>query len=357
MFLLGLHNPVMAISFEGASYPELSTSSRALAMGNAFICKVDDGLAAFYNPAGLGTVRKSHLYLSNMHLEMNKGWMDIGGKGSVSEIPSDFVNGFSLDGTRELLLDNRGTISHTRFHAMPNFTTRHISLGYLLSKKLRATLGTDSGDLLEYATRLDYGPYMAMNLSLFGGVLKLGNNIIWLNRHEAIAEVDPNVEIDLGDGDYKKGNALIFTSGLKFTMPVTFLPTFAIVMHNSTGKTFSGRAAGAPNKIPQTIDVGFSLTPKIGRAIRVHMEFNYKDIRNKYSDINSNRKLLAGIEFDFSRVMYVRFGYGDGYGSAGVGVRSDKLEVDLTTYAVDTSNDSFRGEEDRRFSLTLSSGL
>ena len=46
-----------ALDFEDHSFPELVTSARALAMGNAYICKVDDSWSAFYNPAGLGTVR------------------------------------------------------------------------------------------------------------------------------------------------------------------------------------------------------------------------------------------------------------------------------------------------------------
>ena len=33
------------------------------------------------------------------------------------------------------------------------------------------------------------------------------------------------------------------------------------------------------------------------------------------------------------------------------------LEFDLTTYAVDTTTSEFRGEEDRRFALSLSFGL
>ena len=45
------------IPFEDAIFPELAVSARAQAMGNAFIARTDDSAAAFYNPAGLGSVR------------------------------------------------------------------------------------------------------------------------------------------------------------------------------------------------------------------------------------------------------------------------------------------------------------
>ena len=69
------------------------------------------------------------------------------------------------------------------------------------------------------------------------------------------------------------------------------------------------------------------------------------------------RKIGFGTEFDFARVMFVRFGYGDGYGSAGLGIRARTLEFDFTTYSVDTTSNEYRGVEDRRFSLTLSVGI
>ena len=54
-------------------------------MGNAFICKVDDPNAAFYNPAGLGTVRRTTFHLTNLHLELNKGFINLT-EGNVEDL-------------------------------------------------------------------------------------------------------------------------------------------------------------------------------------------------------------------------------------------------------------------------------
>lgn len=351
---------VQAIEFEDAIFPELATSARALAMGNAYVAKADDSSAVFYNPAGLGTVRYPHLHLSNFHLELNKGWLDTAAGGKASDVPSGMMKGFSLDGQRQLLKDNPGLISHSRLHAIPNFTARYFSMGYLFSKRIRSTVvDSTSATGFEYADRLDHGPYAALNLSLFGGVIKFGVSGILLSRSEAFGNADPQVELDVPDSQYKKGTGLIFTGGAKLTLPVTFLPTFAATLHNMSNKGFTMgvRDGGEPDKIKSSLDVGFSLTPQIGKTTRIHLEANYKDINAKFPDISTNRKILLGMELDFARTFFMRFGYGDGFGSFGLGIKHRKLEFDITSYAVDTTAGSFRGKEDRRFAMSFSSGF
>lgn len=348
-----------AIEFEDAIFPELATSARALGMGNAFISKVDDASAAFYNPAGLGTVRKSHFHISNFHLEMNKGFLTTGSSGPVVDALKNTTNLFSLDGTRDLLKDNPGKIAHSRFHILPNLTARYFSIGYLLSKHTRAVVtdATDTTAGFEFADRLDHGPYAALNFSFFGGVLKVGASTIFLNRKELKGAADPTQTLDVDD-QYNKGNALITTLGTKFTLPIVFLPTFSATVHNALDQEFGhARAAGAPEKIKRTIDVGFSITPQMSTRTRVHLEVNYKDLSKEFENVASARRLLAGIEIDYARAMFVRFGYGDGFGSFGLGARTNRFEFDISTYAVDTSSSKFRGKEDRRFALSLSSGF
>lgn len=347
-----------AIGFEDAIFPELATSARALAMGNAFISKVDDSSAVFYNPAGLGTVRYSHLHLSNFQLEENKGMLSSGSGGTIGDAAKNTMKMFSLDGTREVLKDHVGTIAHSRFHMLPNFTTRYFSAGYLLAKRTRAVVLDTTSTGYEYADRFDHGPYAAVNVSLFGGVFKAGVSTIFLNRKEIMGAADPAQTLNVGDGSYKKGNAFIATAGGKLTLPIVFLPTFSATLHNAFNQDFkNGRGAGAPDKIKQSLDVGFSVTPQIGTNSRVHFEINYKDLTSKFSDIDTIRKILVGMELDISRVFFIRAGYGDGFGSFGLGARTKKVEFDVTTYAVDTSTGKIRGKEDRRFALSLSSGF
>lgn len=356
LFLISL-NSWARITFEDGAYPELATSARGLAMGNAYICKVDDASSVYYNPAGLGTVRFPHLHLSNLHLETNRGWLAMGGGGPISAASSNFTKGFSLDGTRQLLLENKGKLSHSRFHFLPNFTARYISMGYLYSKQSRSTISTEPGALFEYADRTDHGPFLGLNISLFGGVLKFGASGTYLLRSEAIGEADPNTTIKLQSTDYAKGSMMLVTTGFKLTMPVAPLPIIAIKMNNATSQDFSKSGDTKPEKIKQSVDVGFSITPQIGKGVRLHLEGNFKDATFAHDELSTARRWGAGMELDVARTFFFRLGYGDGFGSLGLGVKSKKLEFDLTTYAVDTTSSQYRGKEDRRFVLSLSSGF
>jgi hypothetical protein len=86
------------------------------------------------------------------------------------------------------------------------------------------------------------------------------------------------------------------------------------------------------------------------------MEVNLKDLNDSY-DTDMKRRMAAGMELDFNRRIFIRAGWGDGWGSGGIGVRSRVFIMDLTTYAVDRSLDGFRELEDRRWVLSLSSGF
>jgi hypothetical protein len=358
LFMLILSFKVMAIDFEDGVFPELATSARALAMGNAFIAKVDDASAVFYNPAGLGTVRYPHLHFSNFGFETNKGAIDaISGK-SISDIFTNLPKMYSVDGMRQVLVKKPGALAHNRVHALPNFTSRYFSFGYLFAKRSRGIV-TDAASATgyEFADRLDHGPYGGINLSLFGGVIKAGVSAVLLSRKELIATADPNATVATASSNYKSGITVMTTLGSKLTLPITFLPTFAMTVHNALDKGFSASNAGAPTKIPRSYDFGFSITPQIGTSTRIHLEVNYKDFGGAYTSVATTRKILIGAELDFSRVFFFRVGYGDGYGSAGLGIKSRKLEFDLTTYAVDTTTATYRGHEDRRFAIGVSSGF
>jgi hypothetical protein len=346
------------IGFEDGIFPELATSGRALAMGNAFICKVDDASATFYNPAGLGSVRFAHIHLSNFNFETNKDVMRSATAGTFSNAMSNIGNIASIDGFRKLLSGSTGNIAHSRIALLPNFTARYFSFGFLYAKRMRATITNTSATGFEYADRTDMGPSAAINLSLFGGVFKLGASGVLLNRQEAIGTSDPAQTISLGKAAYKKGTTSFITFGTKLTLPIEFLPTFAANMHNAMGKSFSADSGySAPPSIAKSMDVGFSITPQIGKEVRVHLEANYKDLTGQVTGVSMARRLLFGMEVDFYRTYFLRAGYGDGFGSGGIGIRSKNLEFDLTTYAVDTTASSFRGREDRRFVLGLSSGF
>jgi hypothetical protein len=346
------------VGFEDGVIPEFAVSGRALAMGNAYIAKVDDSSAVFYNPAGLGTVRGMRFHIANFHVETNRGWMSATSGGSITDVPVNLPKGFSLDGNREILLTNRDKFAFSKYSIMPNLTFRNFSMGFLFSRQTRATISSTGAELFEYAFRQDMGPYWSLNVPIFGGIFKFGVTALWLSRKESANDVNKDIKLDLQDIDYKQGTSWQIISGFKMTVPVYSLPTLALKMSNTASTSFGAASGsgGAPNKVRQSVDAGISISPQIGKVMRIHLELNYKDLTKKY-DLSALRRTTLGIEFDVKRIFFLRFGYGDGFGSGGLGINTKKLQFDLTTYAVDTTSTSFRGSEDRRFAITVSSGF
>lgn len=347
-----------ALDFEDAAFPEFVTSARGLAMGNAYINKTDDAWSAFYNPAGLGTVRQPQFHLLNLHMEVSNAFLDaVGSVGAITNLPSNIAGSFDAQNIRQKLVSNQGDISHLRANLFPNFTVRGMTLGYFLSQRNRAVINDDAANEFEFAERRDQGPVFALNLPLFGGVFKVGASAMYVTRRELYKSVGPTDPVSIQDSDFRSGSSLQVTLGTKLTIPVAFLPTFGLVLRNATANNWEDiGGGGAPDTIPQTIDAAFSITPQIGSMSRLHFEVNYKDIGDRY-DTSASRRLGMGAELDFNRRIFVRGGYGDGWGSGGIGVRSKAFIMDLTTYAVDRDSTGFRKKEDRRFVLSLSSGF
>ena len=214
-------------------------------------------------------------------------------------------------------------------------------------------------DSFEISERTDSGPVLALSASLFGGILKFGATAIHLTRQELQKDFLPTETIEINTGvDYKKGSMTHLVLGTRLTLPFTYLPTFSVVLRNSSQSRFNTpEQGGVPDRIPQTVDYSFSLTPNLGKTLRLHWEIANKDITNKYSSVPGQRKLMTGVEFDYMRKMFVRFGYGDEWGSGGIGVRNKKFAFDLTTYAIEASEDGIRKNEDRRYILSVSGGF
>lgn len=327
-------------------------------MGNAFSSKVDDSWAAFYNPAGLGSVRQLQMHLTNIHLETNNGFLDAtGGSGSFTDSFTKYSDAFKPAGVRDLLADNNG-MSHARLNLFPNITFRGITLGYMYSQQQRARIVDDTSDF-EIAERVDSGPVLSLSFSLWGGIVKFGATAVVLTRKEMWKDIASTAPTTIDKSvDYKKGTMTHLVASTRVTLPVFLLPTFSLVVRNSSmGDWYDTSMGGAPETIPQSVDTSISITPFASRTSRFHMELGYRDLGDRYSDVPASRKMQAGFELSFMRKMFVRGGYGDGWGSGGIGVRNDKFIFDLTTYAVEASQDGYREEEDRRYVLNMAFGF
>ena len=74
-----------------------------MALGNAFSARVDDSMSAFYNPAGLGTVRKFELRLSDLYFDNDADLISM--TTSSGNYFENLLGALSIDGTRQLMLE------------------------------------------------------------------------------------------------------------------------------------------------------------------------------------------------------------------------------------------------------------
>lgn len=346
------------LTFEDATIPEIVTSARALAQGNAFISKVDDSWSSFYNPAGLGSLRGVRFQPMNLHMETSNGLLDVlGGSGSFINSTGNYSKAFDGATLMNLSRQKPGRQTHARLQYFPNISVRGLTLGYVYARQTRTRLN-DATSNFEYATRLDTGPVMALNISLFGGIFKVGASAMVLTRTQTIKDFLPSESFSInGATDTTKATTTLLTLGTRLTLPVFLLPTFSAVVRNSSQSSwYAAKEAGAPADIRQTLDLGVSLTPFTSRDSRLHLEVNYRDFNKSYESVAAQRRLLVGMEFDIARTLFFRLGYGDGWGSGGIGVARGSFSFDLTTYAVELG-DGYRQQEDRRTVLSFSKGF
>ena len=294
LFSLSVQN-LEAVGFDDALFPEIVPSGRALGMGNSFVARVDDESAPFHNPAGLGTTRHWSFHLSNFLVEANESYtQDVGN--DVGDSVDILKGSFDLNDLRKFHQKSPGQFTQNRLSLVPNFTARYLSFGYFHSRTVRSFYGGESGDSFEFAHRVDQGPYLGTNLSFSGGIMKVGASIAWLNRKEMIGAADVTQRLTPTADQKAKGSMTLTTVGARLTLPVATLPSFAATVHNSSGSRFSKSDDYdlAPTEIVQNVVLGASITPRLGRSTKLHLEVNYRDANKKYTDLEKSHRWSFG---------------------------------------------------------------
>jgi hypothetical protein len=288
-----LSSSAMAIGFEDAAFPELVTTARALALGNAHMSKTDDAFAAFYNPAGLGTIRKNAFHFAHGQFEGNKTMLDTAGEEGAGSLASRLVAQQLPEGLFDQIQGKIDEIHHSRLNIFPNLAFRNLTIGWMFSQRNRAVIPTVS-DPVELAFRRDFGPVVALNFSGWGGIFKVGISSVLLSRKEYQGtHAQSPVPITIAESDYNTGRMVHSTVGWKLTMPFWGMMTFSGVVRNAFEAEFTdsyGEGTNLPTNIPRTYDYGMSFTPMVGKTTRMHFELTHKDVSNVYTDTDRRRK-------------------------------------------------------------------
>ncbi|MEW6055632.1 MAG: hypothetical protein AB1540_03385 [Bdellovibrionota bacterium] len=335
---------------------EVSSSARALGMGNAAINTERGPYSVFYNPANISAKDTGNrIQLVNFQLDGNAPLVSMASSGSIPKI-NDLS---SLYGD---LRNNPDTYVSGRYSVYPNVTLRQFSLGILYEVNQGAEVRNSDG-ALRVRARDRFGPIGAVSFRLFKGIFRIGASAQLLTVGDADSLLEPPIAQSSLDfkNNINSGSGLVTNAGVTLTLPFRFLPSFSVVARNIGGTRFtappmisfgSGRDV-APQ--PMTFDAAASLTIYLARRLEMKAEIDYRDYSNKLSG-SRFRHVFFGSELIFYDLMKLRTGVAHGYISFGFGIGTPKASLELALYS-DEKDDRLRGSPDTRYVLQYSWGL
>jgi hypothetical protein len=152
-----------------------------------------------------------------------------------------------------------------------------------------------------------------------------------------------------------QGQGFSHNFGMTVTLPYVYQPSFNLVARNIAGLHFSGKPmfvsadhpSGAPATEKMSLDTSFGFVNKLSGGWRLDTQLAWRDGTNA-----SKTRLIehgaVGFEFTALDHFFLRAGFGSGYPSAGLGIRSDRAELNFAWFSEDLG-DGTTPQRDMRY--------
>ncbi len=325
---------------------------RALGMGGCYAATVNDETALLLNPAALGKLRDFYGTLLDPELDISKNTYSMYTQRSFSQY-------FNLDSIKERLDANRTIPYHARAQAFPSIVGHNFGVGIYTGTTLDATMDT-TGATIDANYRNDAAFLLGYNFRFLDGRIKLGFGAKLINRIEyasATIPVDLVNAIDVSSYQ-KEGTAVGVDAGLIMTAPWMYLPTLAAVVHD-VGNTKFDKASGLrlstttqPDEIKQDMDVAIAIYPIHTNRLRSTWTLQYSNVLTAQTETDKTKLYHAGMEFNFSDLLFFRAGYNQRYWTAGIELASEHFQIQTALYGEEIGT-ATAPVEDRRYVLKL----
>lgn len=343
---------IMPVAALASEWVEGYTNTRALGMGGALIGVTSDETSLFRNPANLGSVRKYFGTFVDPELE---------GQGTFTDIvrADSFTKAVEVEAMAGELQKNPGVFYHAKAQFTPSFTTKNFGFGLLYRNELNAVVSETATTKMDTFYQNDLAAVLAVNQSLFGGVIKIGASAKAVNRIEIVSST-----LTVSGGSFAlsdiaaEGSAIAYDAGLMIQAPVAWVPTLTVVAHDIGDTEFTlrdgvrARTASQPATVKQSVDAAISLFPIHGNKIRSVWTVEYRDITDSRKEDWSRKRLHVGTEINFKDIFFLRLGANQGYVTAGIEIASEKLAWQISSYGeeIGTKADP---KEDRRYATRI----
>jgi len=286
--------------------------------------------ALFLNPALFGKFKEAHLDIDE-GLYLNAQLLANGGT-SIYQVPS-------LSSYVSTLQANPRTFQGFGNQFDVSFATRGFGFSILSNTQLAAQ--ADVNGAIKYKSLYQLIPAVGGGVRLADGIIRLGYSLQWVNQ--AVGTVTTSTGASpLGyDQNLLQGAGFSSTFGFALTLPFAGLPAFNAVTRNAFTTTYSGSpilfpsvgsSAGAAPSDPMTIDTSLSFAPKIATGTTLNLSFVYRDVTGK-TPMAFLGRLALGAEIAALDSFFLRAGIGDGYPSAGLGIKTKVGELSFSIYS------------------------
>ncbi len=337
-------------------YPFLYKGLRSLGMGSAYTAVGRDAEALFYNPATLYDMG------FQLHVFDPIGEIDSG----VTDIAQDVLDAMDLATGQErsdvlftIIEENQGEPLHFRISFFPHAAVKNIAVGVLgqgrADIKLHSPLS--SAGAVEFHGGYEYGPVAGFSMALPVTGLRVGAGAkyiarSWFNKNFTIADIAAE-SFDFEQEKIDKSD-MSFDLGLLYNLPVlqNLNPQAGLSVLDITDLDFENGG-----KIPQRINLGISIQPKIPYTTSCILALDYQDIAKAYEqDDSSGKRLHFGAEVGFLKNHFVlRAGLNQGYSSFGAEVDLWLLKLSYANYQEEIG--IYAGQDkDERQALQLTIG-
>ena len=348
-------------------YPYVYKDPRVMGMGGAYVAVGGTSASLFYNPAGIGKIRKE----AGFEVDL------IGATVAYSRDGYNFVRDLDramnsddqLNATLDVLKKYRGKVLHFSADTFPSVAKRvknfGVAVGGLLAARMDAVphQGFSSQGLLSIDASITYGGLGGLSYGFMGERLTVGVGLKQLTREvvqrdvtaRELVENQGNLSSYLGSEAKRVGSALGLDLGVIYDVGNLF------GFKTSLGASFlnvGGMNFGSAGTIPGTLNLGFALKRRTNSSFLggLTLAFDVVDVTGNYrQDRDLGKRLRAGAEvgvwngklFDF----ILRLGSYQGYWTAGAELRFLLLRIVATTYAEEVG--AYSGQdENRRYMLS-----
>lgn len=325
---------------------EFFNGVRSLGMGGASVAVVNDETALVANPAALAKLRD--YYFTIIDPEM-----------SVSQEAEEIVG---LDVFRttdpQIALDkcNANIDRHlqTRAQVFPSVVFPYFGFGLFDKYEINAEVQSDDNKF-HYHYNNDYAGVIGFGVPIAGGIIKFGGSVRAINRTEVNRDdLDPTSTTLTLKSLASSGTGFGADAGLIITAPTAWLPTLAAT-YRDIGRTSYNYTKGMfitstdrPESTPESVDVGLSIFPIMGKGIRSTWTIEYQDVLTASDETDHFRRAHGGFELNYRDALFFRGGWNQHYYTAGLELAIANYQFQAATYGEDIG-DSTTHREDRRY--------